>query len=91
MTMDLPYQSPNATLACAGAAVVVSAALFGGLFGLFESRADQQPWLAATPAAQQLAAGCEAAPDRRSRSDCLTRVAQALRARDSRGTQLVQR
>ena len=90
MTTNLPSQSPIVTLACAGAALAVSGALFGGVFGLFDARADQQPWLAATPATELLAAACEAERDRRARSNCMTRVAQALRARDARGTQLVQ-
>jgi hypothetical protein len=88
MTMHLLDLPPNATLGCAIAAVAASGAIFGGLFGLFGERAEAQPWLAATPAAQQLAAECEAEGDRRRLADCLTRVATVLRDRDARGTQL---
>jgi hypothetical protein len=88
MTMHLPHLPPHATLGCAVAAVVASGAIFGGLFGLFGDRAQAQPWLAATPAAQQLTAECESQANRRARADCLTRVATVLRDRDARGTQL---
>jgi hypothetical protein len=91
MTMHLPYLPPHATLGCAFAAVATSGAIFGGLFGLFGERAEAQPWFAATPAAQQLAAECDAQADRRARADCLTRIASTLRARDERGTQLARR
>jgi hypothetical protein len=91
MATFLPHPPPGTTLACAGAAAAVCGALFGGLFGLFDSRAQQQPWLAATPAAQQLAASCDVERDRRARSDCMTRIAQTMRARDARGTQLAHR
>lgn len=91
MTMELPYLPPNATLGCAIAAVAASGAIFGGLFGLFDERAQAQPWLAATPATQQLAAACDAEADRSARDDCMTRIATALRARDERGTQLARR
>jgi hypothetical protein len=91
MTMHLPHLPPPATLGCAFAAVATSGAIFGGLFGLFGERAEAQPWLAATPAAQQLAAECDAQADRRARADCLTRIASTLRARDERGTQLARR
>jgi hypothetical protein len=88
MTMQLPPRPPHTTLGCAIAALAASGAIFGGLFGLFADRAENQPWLAATPAAQQLAAECDAQADRRTRADCLTRVATVLRDRDARGTQL---
>jgi hypothetical protein len=88
MTMHLPHLPPHATLGCAFAALACTGVIFGGLFGLFGERAQRQPWLAATPAAQQLAAACEAHADRRLRADCLTQVATVLRERDMRGTQL---
>jgi hypothetical protein len=91
MTMHLPDLPPRATLGCAAAALATSGVIFGGLFGLFGERAEAQPWLAATPAAQQLAAECEAEGDRRRRADCLTRVATVLRDRDTRGKQLARR
>lgn len=87
----LPYIPPNATLGCAIAAVATTGAIFGGLLGVFGDRAEAQPWLAANPAAHQLAAACDAQADRRARADCLTRVATTLRARDERGTQLARR
>jgi hypothetical protein len=80
---QLASLSPAATLTCASAAVAVTGALFGGLFGLFEGAA-QQPWLMPTPEALHMVARCEAESDRQARNACVVRVAQAVQARDLR-------
>jgi hypothetical protein len=81
------FRFPALPVAAAVAALTATTAIFGALLGLFDAP-TQQRWLVASPEVLQMAADCEARPDRQARGECMSQLAAALHAREQRGTQV---
>jgi hypothetical protein len=82
-----PFRFPVVPLASAAAALTVTTALFGALVGLFDAPTHQR-WLIASPDTLQLAARCDALPERQARRECMTQLVAALHGREQRGMQV---